>query len=300
MATTNTVNSNYAGEAGKILTASFKEGDTLGRGLVTVAPKVKYKLNLRKIQTTDGRVDYTCGFTPAGAVVLSENVLTVKHIKDDFQVCKDTFRATWNGLDSEMMDGIKADKLADTAENLDYEIWNGNAATTGQIGGFIPQFTADDDVIKANNGIVPAAAAITKANVLSQFELVSNAVPTSIKKKSDLVFAVSSNVAEAYSQYLVANGIGAGFGGKELDMVYGRYKVEEIGGLPDNTIVVYRKTNLVFGTDEENDANEVSVVDEDEIGLLSGQVRGKVAYFGGTGYYNSAEIVWYLSTETAD
>lgn len=299
MATTNTVNSNYAGEAGQILSASFKEGDTLGRGLVTVAPNVKYKLNLRKIQTSDGKVDYTCGFSPAGSVILSENVLTLKHVKDDFTVCKDSFRATWDGLDADMLDGIKADKLAQTAEDLDAEIWTGNASTTGQIGGFIPQFTADDNVIKANNGIVTAAEAITKANVLAEFEKVSSAVPTSIKRKSDLVFAVSSNVAEAYSQYLVANGIGAGFGGKELEMVYGRHKIEEIGGLPDNTIVVYRKSNLVFGTDKENDLNEVSVVDEDEIGLLSGNVRGKVAYFGGTGYYNSSEIVWYLSTTAA-
>lgn len=287
MATTVNVNSNYAGDAGALYLASFNEGDTLGRKLVTVASKVKYKLNLRKIQTTNGLVDYTCGFAPAGAITLSEKPMTLKHLKDDFQICKDDFRATWNGLDNEIMDGIKADKLAQVAEDLDAMIWTGKSGTTGEIGGFIPQFTGDTDVIDVGTG-----GTISKVTVLAEFEAVSSAVPSSIKKKKDLVFAVSSNVAEAYSQYLIANGIGAGFGGTEFKLVYGRYVIEEIGGLPDDTIVVYRKSNLLFGTDIENAANELSLVDEDEVGLLSGMVRGKVSFLGATGYYNGAEIVY--------
>ena len=38
------------------------------------------------------------------------------------------------------------------------------------------------------------------------------------------------------------------------------------------------------------------MVDEDEIGLLTGQVRAKMVYNGGVQYYNSEDIVWYLST----
>jgi len=34
------------------------------------------------------------------------------------------------------------------------------------------------------------------------------------------------------------------------------------------------------------------MVDEDEIGLLTGQVRMKMVYSGGVQYYNSEEIVW--------
>ena len=46
------------------------------------------------------------------------------------------------------------------------------------------------------------------------------------------------------------------------------------------------------------DFNELKLVDEDEIGLLTGNVRGKIVYNGGCGYYNGTEIVWYLSTTT--
>ncbi len=38
------------------------------------------------------------------------------------------------------------------------------------------------------------------------------------------------------------------------------------------------------------------MVDEDEVGLLTGQVRGKIVYAGGMGYYNSDEIVYLLTT----
>jgi hypothetical protein len=34
------------------------------------------------------------------------------------------------------------------------------------------------------------------------------------------------------------------------------------------------------------------MVDEDEIGLLTGKVRGKVVYNVGVGYYNPEEIVY--------
>ena len=46
------------------------------------------------------------------------------------------------------------------------------------------------------------------------------------------------------------------------------------------------------------DHNTVELRDEDEIGLLTGKVRGKLVYNLGVGYYNSEDIVWYLSTTT--
>ena len=76
MATNVTVNSNYAGkEAGAIIGKAFKEADTLRLNLLTVAENINFKLNMRKIQYTNGTVAYSCGFTPEGAVNLSEKVL---------------------------------------------------------------------------------------------------------------------------------------------------------------------------------------------------------------------------------
>ena len=62
------------------------------------------------------------------------------------------------------------------------------------------------------------------------------------------------------------------------------------------SFIIYEKKNLVFGTGLLGDHNEVAIVDEDEIGLLTGKVRGKMVYNAGVNYYNSEDIVWFLTT----
>ena len=307
MATTTTVTSNYAGKvAGQIIGEAFNEADTLRLGLLTVAPNVNFKMNLRKIRYTDGTVNYTCGFTPEGAIVLSEKVIEPKKLMNPFQVCKEDFRATWSedsmgasasnpNAPSDIMEAIQMEMLSSQAEKIDDDIWNGVEATAGEFGGFIAQFTADAGVIKANNGIVPLAGAITEANVEAELKKVLAVVPKALRRR-DLVVAVSADVFQAYWFYLVSKGI-ANDGNTEAKQTrFGKYTLTEVNGLPDNTIVVFERKNLVFATGLQSDMNEIAIVDEDSIGLLTGQVRGKLVYNAGVGYYNSEDIIWYLST----
>ncbi len=308
MATTVTVSSNYAGkEAGSIIGQAFKEADTLRLNLLTVAENVNHKLNLRKIQYTDGTTDYTCGFTPQGAVTLSEKVIDPKKVMNPFQICKEDFRATWSedsigasasnpNAPADIMEAMQLEVLSSQAVKIDDEIWNGTNATDGEIGdGFISQFEADGSVIKANNGITALNAATTEANVEAHLKAALAAVPVALRRK-DLVVAVSANVYQAYWFYLVSKGIAWNGSTDEKQTKFGKYTLTEVNGLPDDTIVVYEKKNLVFATSLQADFNEVSMVDEDEVGLLTGQVRGKIVYAGGMGYYNSDEIVYLLTT----
>ena len=308
MATTVTVSSNYAGkEAGSIIGQAFKEADTLRLNLLTVAENVNNKLNLRKIQYTDGTTDYTCGFTPQGAVTLSEKVIDPKKVMNPFQICKEDFRATWSedsmgasasnpNAPADIMEAMQLEVLSSQASKIDDEIWNGTNATDGEIGdGFISQFAADGSVIKANNGITALGAATTEANVEAHLKAALAAIPVALRRK-DLVVTVSSNVFQAYWFYLVSKGIAWNGSTEDKQTKFGKYTLTEVNGLPDDTIVIYEKKNLVFATSLQADFNEVSMVDEDEVGLLTGQVRGKIVYAGGMGYYNSAEIVYLLTT----
>ena len=309
MATTTNVSSNYAGKvAGSIIGASFKEADTLRLGLLTVAENVNYKMNLRKVAYADGTTDYACGFTPDGTITLSEKVLTIEKLMNPFQVCKEDFRQTWSedsegasasnpNAPADIMEAISMEVLSSQAAKVDTDIWTGLAATDGEFAGLIEQFTADGSVIKANNGIVPSGNAITESTVEAELKLALNAVPVSIRRK-DLTVAVSPDVFQAYWFYLVSKGI-ANDGNTEPKRVgFGRYTITEVNGLPDNTIVIFEKKNVVFATGLQSDFNEISLVDEDEVGLLTGQVRGKIVYGAAVGYYNSEDIVWYLSTTT--
>ena len=309
LATTVTVGSNYAGAAaGEIIGAAFKEGDTLRLGLLTVAENVNYKMNLRKIAYTNGTTDYSCGFTGAGAIVLSEKVLAIEKLKNDFDVCKEDFRATWSeptmgasasnpNAPADIMEAIQVEVLASQAEKIDTDIWTGLAATAGEFSGLIEQFTADGSVVKANNGIVPSGNAITESTVIAELKLALNAVPVAIRKK-DLTVAVSPDVFQAYNFALISAGISNGLGGDDMQVKFGRYTLTEVGGLPDNTIVIFEKKNVVFATGLQSDMNQIDIRDEDEIGLLTGMVRGKLVYGAAVGYYDPASIVWYLSTTT--
>jgi len=307
MATTLTVSSNYAGkDAGEYIGKAFKEADTIAKGLVTVLPDIDFQVALKKISYSDGRVDYACGFTPTGAVTLSEKLLTPKKIKNEQEICKEDLRQIWSSASmgfsahndqapADVESALIAEILADTAEATDKDIWQGDEDNTGEFDGFLTLFAADAAIIKDGNGITGGGAAISKSNVVAEIEKVMNAIPVALRRKDDLKFMISPDVANFYSQALVAAGISNGLGGSDMELRYGRYVLEVVNGLPDNTMVVAQAKNLVFGTGLLSDHNEIRIKDMDESDL-SGQVRYKMVYTAGVSYYNSAEIVWYLST----
>lgn len=297
MATTTSVTSNYAGkEAGAIIGKTFKEADTLRLGLVTIAPNVGYKLNMRRVRYTDGTTGYSCGFDPQGTITLNERVLEPVKLKNDFQVCKEDFRATWSqetmgasasnpNAPADIMEAIQVEILGQTAEDVDYKIWQGDSANTDEWDGFLKLFLADSGVIDVD------IDAVTESNVEAQLKLALNAVPIALRRK-ELKVSVSPDVFQSYWFFLVSKGIANGLGGDEKTVRFGKYLLVECNGLPANTIVIAEPKNLVFGTGLEADFNQISMVDEDEVGLLTGQIRGKMVYSGGVQYYNSEDIVW--------
>ena len=298
MATTVTVTSNYAGkEAGAIIGQAFKEADTIQKGFITTFENINYKLNLRKIELTGGKRAYSCGHVPAGAITLSEKVLEPIKFKDDFEVCKEDFRAQWSeesmgasahndNAPKDIMDAILVEKLAQTAEELDFNIWNGDATNIDEFDGFLKLFAADADVID-----VDLPAATTEENVEAQLKLALAAVPISLRRKT-LKVGVSPDVAQAYSFYLISKGISNGLGGDaNTTLKFGKYDLVEINGLPASTIVIAEPKNLIFGTGLLADHNDVRLVDQDET-LLNGKVIGTMVYNAGVQYYNGEEIVW--------
>jgi hypothetical protein len=307
MATTSTTSSNYVGKvAGGIIGAAFKEADTLRLGLLTVAENVNYKLNLRKIAYTDGTTDYTCGFTPAGAITLSEKQIVPEKLMNPFQVCKEEYRQTWSedllgasasnpNMPSDIMEAIQLEVLSSQAAKVDTDIWTGAAAVDGEFAGFIELFTADAAIIKDGNGVTGPGHSVSESTVEADLKLALAAIPVALRRK-DLVVIVSPDVFQAYNFYLISKGIAWNGTTEDKTAMFGRYTITEVNGLPDDTIIVYEKKNLVFATGLQGDHNELAIVDEDEIGLLTGNVRGKIVYNAGVGYYNSAEIVWLLLT----
>ena len=307
MATTFTVSSNYAGQvAGEITGKAFKEASTLKNNLVTVLPDIDYKISLRKIAYADGRADYACGFAPTGTVTLSEKVLEPKKIMNQQELCKETLRQTWSSasmgfsahndnMPKDIETALLAEILADTAEAVDKDIWQGAASTDGEFDGFTTLFAADAAIIKDGNGITAPGQATTKANVIAHLELLLDAIPVAVRTKPDLIIGVSADVAFFYQQALVAAGISNGLGGGDMELRYANFVITPINGLPANTLVAYERKNLYFGTGLMSDHNEIRIKDQDEY-TLTGMVRYNMVYTAGVQYANSDEIVWLVTT----
>ena len=309
MATTITVASNYAGKAaGEYFLKAFKEEDTLRLGLIDIVADVNFKYNLKKIETALGTVDYTCGFAPAGSVTLSEKVIIPKKFKNDLLLCKEEFRPTWTGdlmgasaynpnEPTDVINGMMSDLLAQQAVKVEDDIWNGTDVA-GSFAGFVTQWNADSGIIKANNGIVAGGAPITESNVEAELKKVLNAIPRALRRL-DVQVLVSADVFQAYSFYLISKGIANDGNTEEKQVKFGKYTLTQVNGLADNTIVVYQKENLVMVTGLVEDLMRLEFVDEDSIGLMTGQIRGKMVYNAGVGYNESTQIIHYVSTIAA-
>jgi len=306
LATTQTTTSNYAGEAGSIFGVAWKEGDTLSRGLISTMENVNYTANLRKLSYSNGTSSYSCGFVPAGAIVASEKQIVPKKFMNPFQICKEEYRQTWSeksmgssasnpNAPSDIIEAMQLQVLQSQASKIDDDIWQGDSANDSEFDGFIKLFTADAAIIKDGNGVTGPGHSVSESTVEADLKLALAAIPTSLRRK-ELKVIVSSDVFQAYIFMLISKGIAWNGTADDKSAKFGKYMLEEVGGLPDDTIVIYEKENLVAAYGSEADFNSLEIVDEDSIGLLTGQVRGKMVYNFGVNYFNSAEIVYLLLT----
>lgn len=297
MATALNITTNFVGNvAGEYIAAMIKESNAISENLVTVMPNIVSTTYLRKINTVEGFVDYVCGFTPTGSIVLSEYAITPKKIKWDSELCKEDFRQLWTAQEmgfSAHNDSLPATEQAailldmgkKVARKVDLDIWNGDGLD-GNLLGLIPQLVADATVIDV------VGAAITSANVEAELAKFIDAVPDEVIGAPDLVLGVSTNALRALRKvqgsFARANGTFAN--PSEFD--FNGYTLTEVKGLPANTMIGYTRSNVTFMTGLLADHNEIRVKDMDETDL-SGTVRMKVVLTGAIGYAYGAEIVLY-------
>ena len=298
MATTLNVTTNFVGEvAGEYIAEMIKEANTISENLVTVLPNVVSPQFIRKIETASGFVDYSCGFTPAGSITLSEKELAPKKVKWDSELCKEDFRQLWtaaqmgfsahnDSLPQTEQAAILADMGTRIARKIDQDIWEGNGAT-GNFDGLIPALIADVDVID-----VATPVAITAANVEAELGKFIDAIPDEVIGGAGVVLGVSTNVIRAIKRAYGTQARANGTFLKPSEFDFEGYTLTEIKGLNANTMVAYDKNQVFFGTGLTADFNEIKVKDMDETDL-SGTVRMKVVFTGGVQYAYGGEIVLY-------
>lgn len=299
MATTTSLTTTYAGkEAAGYIRAAFLSNESLAA--VTFKENIEYKQVVRKLVDDITFANATCDFTPTGTVTLTERVLTLEKFQVHRQLCKKDFLADWEAkseqdgfLHASLTDALIANVMAGVAANNERVMWQGVNATAGEYAGFETLFLADASVLD-----VATPEAITSANVIEEMNRLVLTLPTRVRRATEKpVIAVSSNVAEAFRTAIL--GLGGGsylYQGETVKMTWqGQYDIIECPGMSDDTMAMFQKSNLWFGTNLKDQWNNVAVLDMYQYDL-SDNVRFAASFFAGVQYGFGNEIAFYQYT----
>jgi hypothetical protein len=152
--------------------------------------------------------------------------------------------------------------------------------------GYLVKMCADADVIGQYSG------AVSTSNVLTVMEAMLNAAPAAIvRRKADLRFYVSTNVANAY-ELKAASGNTQTYVTLPLGLTFLGINVVTCEGMPDDTIVLTLKNNLIYSFDAEGDSKALKAInlsDTTAEPVLRTRANMKVGFH----YTNPTEIVLY-------
>ena len=175
-------------------------------------------------------------------------------------------------------------------ENVELLRWQGDTdsldALLSLCDGYLKRLLADADVVDVAN------VAITSSNVIAQLTAILNAAPATIKrKKADLRFYVSSNIATAY-ELAAATGNTQTYVTTPLALTFLGIKMVVAEGLPNDTAVLTLKNNLIYAFDSESDAKALRAVNLNDT-VAEPYLRTRANLKVGFWYTNPTEIVLY-------
>jgi len=299
MATTTSLTTTYAGrEAAGYIRAAFLSNESLNA--VTFKENIEYKQVVRKLVDNVTFANATCDFTPTGTVTLTERILTLEKFQIHRNLCKKDFLADWESkseqdgfLHASLTDALIANIMAGMGAENERIMWQGVNATAGEYAGFETLFLADSAVLD-----VATPEAITSANVIEEMNRLVLTLPVRVRRATEKpVIAVSSNVAEAFRTAIL--GLGGGsylYQGETVKMTWqGQYDIIECPGMSDDTMAMFQKSNLWFGTNLKDQWNNVAVLDMYQYDL-SDNVRFAASFFAGVQYGFGDEIAFYQYT----
>jgi hypothetical protein len=264
MPTTTSLTTTYAGElAGEIVAKALLSN--VSAQYVTMKPNVPYKSVVRKIDDTVTFAAGTCDFTPTGTITLTERILTLEEFQVQRQICKKDFFIDWTTADvmsgrvnTQIQDAIIGRLVGGIAAANETIMWSGVNATAGQYDGF-------ETIIKAAPGTISAGSgALTSGNIIATIWDVINTAPAAVKGAAEKPALYMGQAAwEAYMQAQIADGNGWYLtGGPEVSRRFvGMYEIYVCPGMTANNIIFAQPSNLMLGTWQENQMNEVFILD---------------------------------------
>jgi hypothetical protein len=295
MATTTSLTTTYAGElAGEICRKALQSN--VSTNYVTMKPNVPYKSVARKINDDVTFAAGTCDFTPTGTITLTERILTLEEFQVQRQICKKDFFTDWSTADvmsgrvnTQIQDAIIERMVSGIGAKNETVMWQGVNATTGEYDGFYTLIAASGATH------VTAAGAISSANVISIIWSVIAAQSNGVKSASETpALYFNQKTWELYMQAQIDGGNGwyATAGPEVQKRFVGMYEINVCPGMPNDVIIFSQKSNLMMGTWQENQMNEVFILDMQNLDG-SQNVRYGARFYLGAQICVAEDIVYY-------
>jgi hypothetical protein len=299
MATSVSITSTYAGQfSGKYIAAALLSAPTLDKEFITIKPNIKYKEVVKVLSQQNIIFDASCDFQATGSVALTERILQPDEFQVNTQLCKEDFRSDWEAIEmgvsvydnlpASFTDFLIANTAGQVAQNIETNIWQGDASLQGEFAGF------QSLVSGSATGTVQVlgVSAVTSSNVIAELTRVVNAIPNTVYGKEDLYIYVPTNVVKAYQVALgTANYQFNAFTGF-APLNFQGINLAWCPGMPSNTMIAAQKSNLFFGTALLSDKNEVKVLDMSDLDG-SQNVRVIMRYTAGVQIGIAGDIVYY-------
>jgi hypothetical protein len=263
-------------------------------------PGVKSKTKLANVVFGQVLQAYNCAFSPS-TDVLDAIDIDVCSLSAMAELCQFDLEQSFLAL--QMTKGSNGDFTVPSfmsyywnemamviGQDIELLRWQGNTASEDDLlslctGYLFPMFY-DAAITGLYDGVV------TTSNVLTVMESVLNAAPNSIvRRKADLRFYVSTNVANAY-ELKAAQGNTQTFVTLPLGLTFLGINVVACEGMPDNTILLTLKNNLIYAFDAEGDSKALKAINlSDSVAepVLRTRANMKVGFH----YTNPSEIVLY-------
>lgn len=268
MATTETVSSNYAGEAAQ----SFFSGvllspTTIANGGVSPLGGIRFKQNLPKVDLSGIISNDGCDFADTGTVTRSERVLEVEKFKVNMKLCKSTYRPTFDNMAATAHANLApsfADHIvqltgANIAQSRENTIWQGDASTAGEFDGFETLYT---NVPEQPAGYEIAGTTLTAGNIIAQLGLVRDAASTALYSKEGFAIRISTAAKKFYISAMANLGYMDKFHDGQAPLNFEGIPLIHCAGLSDNVMFATYAGNLWYGYGEAGDAQRVDVIDQ--------------------------------------
>jgi hypothetical protein len=305
MATTETVSSNYAGEAAaQFFSGVLLSPTSIANGGVSPMGGIRYKQNLPKVDLSGIIADSTCDFTDVGTITRSERVLTVEEFEVNMQLCKSTYRPTFDNMAATAHAGLAPDFAshlvqlvgANVAESRENTIWQGAAATTGEFDGFEALFTSEAAQPIAYE---VAGIALSAANIIAELGKVRDAATSELYSKEGFAIRISTAAKRFYISAMAALGYLDKFHDGQAPLNFEGIPLLHCAGLSDDVMFATYSGNLWYGFGEAGDAQRVDVIDQSPLDG-SNNVNVVMKWADGVQVANAQDVITYGITNAGN